>query len=549
MSEQESDVQVQPVYVAFQGGGAKGAIHIGALRALESNIVAENSLGKTLKAKIVGVAGTSAGSIMAALVACKYEANELFKNDSELVFLEKMMGGGKGSLTSMFTWRGWLKISLARFLSKLSAVALCIISVLCSLVILLLASPQIFSSSYGAIYDTALLTSSYVAVACIFFVWIAIYFFRPGLAPLKEVRSAINRALSGSDIFKGKPPSDVTFRQLEVAGGRPLKIVSTNLTTKGIQVFSARSTPDVSIADAVCASICLPYIFKPYEVALDHDRKCKFVDGGLLSNLPLWVFDEERRVDDSGSWTIGFSIVGETSEKSHWLGAILDAVVAGPPEIHARGIDNLMVVPLSTSLGMLDFGAPLKDFKKEIDCVEKVASNIIVSRLDEWHVEGVLARLGDSLVDSFKRELKRCGIGKKISLKLAIACPGNNGNGGMVTRFRSGYQFYDIRERAVGNDSSPIIDFSLKRKKNDIRLSSSIWIVALPLKTTAGRVVPSVILIESPDLTSSDVCRIYDCESKEAFGQLAETLSDAVDQMDFEAEVGSIVFPETNNGT
>lgn len=37
MSEQESDVQVQPVYVAFQGGGAKGAIHIGALRETLNN--------------------------------------------------------------------------------------------------------------------------------------------------------------------------------------------------------------------------------------------------------------------------------------------------------------------------------------------------------------------------------------------------------------------------------------------------------------------------------------------------------------------------------
>ncbi len=542
MSEQESDVQVQPVYVAFQGGGAKGAIHIGALRALESNIVAENSFGKTLRAEIVGVAGTSAGSIMAALVACKYEANELFEKGAELGFLKKMMGGGRGSLTSMFTWLGWLKISLARFVSKLSAVAVFFLAVLFSLVILLLASSQILLSNYGAAYDTALLTSSYVAAASVLFVWIAIYVFRPGLAPLKEVRSAINRALLDSGLFKGKGFTDVTFRQLEAAGGRNLKIVSTNLTTKGIQVFSARSTPDVSIADAVCASICLPYIFKPYKVTVDYNGECEFVDGGLLSNLPLWVFDEERRVDGSGSWTIGFSIVGGESKKSHWLAAILDAVVAGPPEIHARGIDNLMVVPLSTSLGMLDFGSPLDSFKKEIADVERAAGSIIISRLDEWHVEGVLSRLRESLVDSFESELNKRGIVKRVSLKLAIACP--NDDGCRVTRFWSGYQFYDLRERDVGGDVGSSIEFNLDRDKDAIRLGSSNWLVILPLKSKAEIAVPPVILVESPDLTSSDVCSMYECEAEEAFGLLKETLSDAVDQINFEEAVGLIVFPE-----
>jgi len=547
MSEEESDIHVQPVYVAFQGGGAKGAIHIGALRALESNIVAENSFGKTLKAEIMGVAGTSAGSIMAALVACKYEANELFAKDDELVFLKKMMGGGRGSLTSMFTWHGWLKIRLASFVSKLSTVAVISLSVLCSLVILLLASPQILLRNYGDAYDTALLTSSYVAAASLLFAWIAIYVFRPGLAPLAEVRSAINRALRNSSILKEKGFADVTFRQLEAAGGRSLKIVSTNLTTKGIQVFSARATPDVSIADAVCASICLPYIFKPYKVDVDYKGECEFVDGGILSNLPLWVFDEERREDDSGSWTIGFSIVGGQSKKSHWLGAIIDAVVAGPPEIHARGIDNLMVVPLSTSLGMLDFGSPLDKFKKEIADVERAAGSIIVSRLDEWHVEKVLLRLRESLVDSFKSELSKRGIIKGVSLKLAIACPSDDGC--RVTRFWSGYQFYDVRERAVGADVGSSVEFNLDRDKDAIRLGSSNWLVILPLKSQAKIAVPPVILVESPDLTYSDVCSMYECDAKEAFGLLKETLSDAVDQINFEEAVGLIVFPEIKNET
>ena len=53
-------------FVAFEGGGAKGVVHVGALRAIEE-----------LGIEIVGCSGTSAGSIVAALAACGYRADEL----------------------------------------------------------------------------------------------------------------------------------------------------------------------------------------------------------------------------------------------------------------------------------------------------------------------------------------------------------------------------------------------------------------------------------------------------------------------------------------
>jgi NTE family protein len=46
------------VFLVFEGGGAKGIVHVGALRALEKRGV-----------EIAGVAGTSAGAIVASLVA------------------------------------------------------------------------------------------------------------------------------------------------------------------------------------------------------------------------------------------------------------------------------------------------------------------------------------------------------------------------------------------------------------------------------------------------------------------------------------------------
>lgn len=54
--------------LALQGGGVRGAAHIGAIKALEENGI-----------KIDAVAGTSAGSIVAALYAMGYTTEEMFK--------------------------------------------------------------------------------------------------------------------------------------------------------------------------------------------------------------------------------------------------------------------------------------------------------------------------------------------------------------------------------------------------------------------------------------------------------------------------------------
>lgn len=55
----------------FEGGGAKGLAHVGALRAAEEQHV-----------RFLGVAGTSAGAIVAALVAAGYKADDLYCPDT-----------------------------------------------------------------------------------------------------------------------------------------------------------------------------------------------------------------------------------------------------------------------------------------------------------------------------------------------------------------------------------------------------------------------------------------------------------------------------------
>jgi NTE family protein len=68
--------------------------------------------------------------------------------------------------------------------------------------------------------------------------------------------------------------------------------------------------PDTfKVADAVRMSLSIPYFFQPVE--LDHvetGRRSTIIDGGTLSNFPVWLFDTNRR--DPRRPTFGLRLVG-----------------------------------------------------------------------------------------------------------------------------------------------------------------------------------------------------------------------------------------------
>ncbi|WP_167855416.1 patatin-like phospholipase family protein [Hymenobacter fodinae] len=91
--------------------------------------------------------------------------------------------------------------------------------------------------------------------------------------------------------------------QQEPTRYRDLYTTGTNLTTQRTQVFSYETHPDLRVADAVRISMSIPLYFRA--VLLDaqghivrHPAKGQavdvLVDGGLLANYPIWLFDDER---------------------------------------------------------------------------------------------------------------------------------------------------------------------------------------------------------------------------------------------------------------
>jgi NTE family protein len=96
----------------------------------------------------------------------------------------------------------------------------------------------------------------------------------------------------------------VTFAELKKITGKDFVVTSTNLISESSKLFSAKHTPDFPVVDAVCMSMSIPGVFKPTFVNASVDLSKKpddpynlsyrgfYVDGGMMNNLPIHVWDE-----------------------------------------------------------------------------------------------------------------------------------------------------------------------------------------------------------------------------------------------------------------
>lgn len=89
-----------------------------------------------------------------------------------------------------------------------------------------------------------------------------------------------------------RQPADVTFAQLKASGHRGLYLIGTNLSTGFEEVFSAERTPRMRVSKAARMSMSIPLFF----AAVLSRRGDVYVDGGVLDNYPVKLFDRQRYV-------------------------------------------------------------------------------------------------------------------------------------------------------------------------------------------------------------------------------------------------------------
>lgn len=244
--------QLKKINAVFEGGGVKGISLAGAVRAAELKGYGFHQ-----------VAGTSAGSIVAALIAAGYNASEMKEIIDETPF-------------SAFLKRAPV------FNVKLIGPALRLL---------------LFKGLYSG-------------------------------AALEEWATRL-LAAKGIATFGDLPPGRLRIIASDITNGK-LLVLPDDIADYGID------PRELGVAQAIRMSVSIPYFFDPVIIRHHLFRRGRYgkgqgrtaaiqsayvVDGGLLSNFPLWLF-EEPEASPPPLPVVGFQMVGRPEPKGH--------VISGP---------------------------------------------------------------------------------------------------------------------------------------------------------------------------------------------------------------------------
>lgn len=193
----------------FSGGGLKGFALIGAYEEIEKSGL-----------QFVRVAGTSAGSIVAALIAAGYTSKEIYQMVDDLD-LSKLLDDRKTIIP--FPFAKWL-----------------------------------------------------------FLYW------NQGLYKGNEFEKWLEEKLEAKGLrtFSDLPPQSLRVIASDLSNGQMI-VLPDDLEKYGI------SPGSFSIAKAIRISCSIPYFFEPVKMRT-MDGMNVLVDGGVLSNFPMWLFDKDN---------------------------------------------------------------------------------------------------------------------------------------------------------------------------------------------------------------------------------------------------------------
>ena len=437
------------VFLAFQGGGARGISHVGGLFAI-----------RALDMDIRGVAGTSAGAILAALAAAGYPPEALFNSEAGTHILQSVSEGKYTDPTLLFTRKGWLSVSALRDLAK--GWVVCKTWFQRRYWLVRWAAAAIALTGILGLFWKAPLWTHLSLVAVLALAWMGCRWVLKGLAPLTAIRDLMDEAIAS----RLQIPREVTFAQMADAGGLPLKLVATNVTTQSVQLFSRETTPNVVVADAVTASICLPLIFKPCQFNVQAGEVVttnRYLDGGLLSNLPLWPFDEERDLDrDVITVAFGLRAASAVPEQPiHWLPAVVNAIVSGPTQIHMRGIRHLVQIALPTHLQLLDFDAGFEAFSGEIAAAYQAAVQALDEQVENPRtIKEALHEIREALIEALSNTqwpgevAEPAGTGS-VRLRLSLIIQRKNSTQSLQIAFEDGHRRSQRGDAFSLRDSEP----------------------------------------------------------------------------------------------
>jgi NTE family protein len=332
----------RPIFAIFEGGGAKGVAHIGAVAACEANAF-----------YFVGVAGASAGAIIASLIAAGFTANEILDPTAPETNLLARHKETPISLVGRETWD-----QAKRYEDRIKAAA----------------QSGRFKSwpARWWLYQNRKPVMTALN--------------RGGFFETEHARKVLNtilreqvKAVRVANGLKAPHPEVVRFRDLDpelCPEFRALKIIAANVDTQELTIFDRKRYPDLEVALAVTASISIPGVFQPVAIPSAEGVAERYMDGGAVANLPVWVFANEKRdyerafPNQAAVPIVGFTLKPKTIKDDqdsavpawvHYFGKGLATALNGSQAVIQDFLDDLTVAPLRTDLGLLKFDASLAE--------------------------------------------------------------------------------------------------------------------------------------------------------------------------------------------
>lgn len=145
--------------------------------------------------------------------------------------------------------------------------------------------------------------------------------------------------------LKDKLGYEPTLKDLPI----PLTVIASDISDEDMLVLDADTAPDLKVSEAVRMSMGIPFYFNVFRWVGKYEGKIKtrrVVDGGLLSNFPLFIFENDGK---KGVPVLGFMLheVKEKKSLKTLLSHILELIILIP-------IVHILVKVIGTGLDAHD---------------------------------------------------------------------------------------------------------------------------------------------------------------------------------------------------
>lgn len=285
-------------FLALEGGGGKGFVYVGGIKALEDLKIIRYANGwLDPSGQIKGIAGSSAGAITAMLLMLGYNSEEIrrvissinFNRFFDLPAIPRHVPTARGCtqktdsiivdyikavIDASLTIPGFPSLSLGKAASK--EMITTVLNTILSGPPADTAGPMVKLAAHPVLYGESLISDFGLFSGCF-------------------TRNLFEQ------ILKGKTGVDnITFSRLFEITKIKLVITGTNLEKRTVEYFSKDTTPNMPVATAVRISMSLPFGFKPVRITaaeaqqLGHPHlEGLWIDGGVKDNIPVRAFENE----------------------------------------------------------------------------------------------------------------------------------------------------------------------------------------------------------------------------------------------------------------